>query len=76
MVLYDTSNEATRSIVGRVEELSQKKGVSMAQISVAWLLSRDVLSAPIIGTTSLDNLRDIVGTCFVPLLSDSVGPLC
>lgn len=33
----------------------------MAQISIAWLLQQDPVAAPIIGTTSLQNLYDIIG---------------
>jgi aryl-alcohol dehydrogenase-like predicted oxidoreductase len=33
----------------------------MAQISIAWVLSKDPVAAPIVGTTSLKNLEDIVG---------------
>ena len=44
----------------RVEELAKKRGVSMAQISLAWLLSKEDVSAPIIGTTSLENLFDLL----------------
>ena len=33
----------------------------MAQISLAWMLTKPGVSAPIIGTTSLANLEDILG---------------
>ena len=33
----------------------------MAQISTAWVLSKPGVTAPIIGTTSLKNLEDILG---------------
>jgi len=32
----------------------------MAQIALAWILSKDGVSAPIVGTTSLDNLFDLL----------------
>lgn len=44
-----------------VEELAKKKGASMAQISLAWIMSKPGVSAPIIGTTNLSNLEDILG---------------
>lgn len=44
-----------------VEALAEKKGVSMAQIAVAWVLSKPGVTAPIIGSTSLKNLEDIIG---------------
>jgi aryl-alcohol dehydrogenase-like predicted oxidoreductase len=58
--LYNNSSEA---IVGRVEKLAKEKGVSMAQVSLAWVLSKDAVSAPICGTTRLSNLEDLVGMC-------------
>ena len=46
----------------RIEEIAKKRGVSMAQIGVAWILAKDGVTAPIVGTTNLDNLKDILGT--------------
>ena len=42
-----------------VEELAKKKGVSMAQIAIAWSLKR--VTAPIVGTTKLQNLKEMIG---------------
>lgn len=36
----------------------------MAQVALAWILSRDFITAPIVGTTSLDKLKDLLGTFF------------
>jgi aryl-alcohol dehydrogenase-like predicted oxidoreductase len=44
----------------RVEELAAEKGVSMAQIALSWLLHRDAVDAPIVGTTSVEHLEDAV----------------
>ena len=48
-------------LISRIDELAKKKSVSMAQISLAWMLTKPGVSAPIIGTTSLSNLEDILG---------------
>ena len=34
----------------------------MAQIAVAWSLAKEGVSAPIVGTTSLKNLQELIGT--------------
>jgi aryl-alcohol dehydrogenase-like predicted oxidoreductase len=47
-------------INARVEELAAEKGVSMAQIALAWLLHQDAVDAPIVGTTSVEHLEDAV----------------
>ncbi|MEF8812220.1 MAG: aldo/keto reductase [Halovenus sp.] len=44
----------------RVAELSDEYDASMAQISLAWLLGKDAVDAPIIGTTSVEHLEDAV----------------
>ncbi|USZ69758.1 aldo/keto reductase (plasmid) [Halorussus salilacus] len=54
----------------RVEELAVEKGVTMAQIALAWLLHRDEVDAPIVGTTSVEHLEDAVEALEIDL-SDS-----
>lgn len=43
-----------------VEEIAKKRGISMAQVAMAWVLSKSGVSAPIVGSTSLANLEDII----------------
>ncbi|KAJ6488860.1 NADP-dependent oxidoreductase domain-containing protein [Mycena sanguinolenta] len=69
---YYTQSPASKAIVERVEEIAKKHGVSMAQISVAWVLAQDAVSAPIVGTTSLANLADIVGALDVKLSEEDL----
>ena len=59
--MYSKAKESMESIVGRVEELAKKKGCSMAQLSLAWIMARPGVTAPIVGTTSLENLKDLIG---------------
>jgi len=70
--LYNKQDEAIGSVIDRVEEVSKKKAVSMSQIAVAWLLSKPEVSAPIIGTTKLENLRDVVEGIHVKLSDEEV----
>ena len=53
--------EGNKEIVRRVEEIAKKKGHSMAQIACAWAMAKDPVAAPIVGTTSLKNLQDLIG---------------
>lgn len=66
----------------RVEELANEKDVTMAQISLAWLFHRNVVDAPIIGTTSVQHLEDAVEALDINLsesdleyLSEPYGPV-
>lgn len=63
---------ATEGIINRVEEIANKRGVSMAQISIAWVLSKEGVTAPIVGTTNLDNLKDILGGVNVKLTEEEI----
>ena len=56
-------------INARVEEVAADKGVTMAQIALAWHLHRDPVDAPIIGTTSVEHLEDAVEALTISLSS-------
>ncbi|KAG8757505.1 hypothetical protein FRC12_010286 [Ceratobasidium sp. 428] len=69
------TREANAAIVNRVEEIAKARNISMAQVAVAWTLSKDYLTAPIVGTTSLKNLQDIIGAIDVKLTEDEIKQL-
>jgi aryl-alcohol dehydrogenase-like predicted oxidoreductase len=49
----------------RVEELAKKKGISMAQLALAWSLANEFITAPIVGTTNLDSLKELIGMSII-----------
>ncbi|KAG8937521.1 hypothetical protein FRC00_004615 [Tulasnella sp. 408] len=55
-----------------VEEVAKKMNISMAQVAIAWTLQKDGVTAPIVGTTSLDNLKDIIAGVQVKLSEEDV----
>jgi len=56
----------------RVQEVAKKHNVSLAQVALAWSLSKDFVSAPIIGTTSLDKLNDLIGALDLKLTEEEI----
>ncbi|KAF7971584.1 hypothetical protein HWV62_20748 [Athelia sp. TMB] len=60
-------NPKDREIVGRLEEEAAHIGASMAQTALAWLMAKDGVMAPIVGTTSLANLQDLLGAVNITL---------
>jgi len=64
--------QSTPEIVQRVETLAKKKGISMAQVAIAWILTKDGITAPIVGTTSLKNLEDILEGVYVVLTEEDI----
>jgi aryl-alcohol dehydrogenase-like predicted oxidoreductase len=57
-------------INARVEQLAEEKGVKMPQLALSWVLHKDWVTAPIVGTTSVDHLEDAVEALDISL-SDS-----
>ncbi|NLC78472.1 MAG: aldo/keto reductase [Ruminococcaceae bacterium] len=66
---YDSTKESDMVIVKRVEELAEKKNVTMTQISLAWQFVKGV-AAPIIGVTKEKYLDDAVGSLNVTLSAE------
>ncbi|KAH9965408.1 aryl-alcohol dehydrogenase [Russula dissimulans] len=62
--------KGTPEILNRVEEISKKRGISMAQVALAWSLTR--VTAPVIGSTNLKNLEDLINGTEIELTEDEV----
>lgn len=52
-------SEVDAKIVGRVQELAEKKGWKMSQVALAWINKR--VSSPIVGFSSLERLDEALG---------------
>ena len=71
-----------REINERVAELAADRGVSMAQISLAWLLHKEWVDAPIVGASKIEHLEDAVEALDIDLsesdmtyLEEPYGPV-
>jgi len=53
--LYDAANDW--EVVDAVERVATQRGVGMAEVALAWLLSRPGVTAPIVGATKLEHLE-------------------
>src|SRR5699024_5733191 len=72
---YDQTEAQDKEIVKRVEEIAKKKGVTMAQVSLAWLLHQDVVAAPVVGVTKMYQLEDAVKAIEVVLSKEELDYL-
>ena len=61
-------------VVERTEEVAREKGVTTAQVALAWLLHKGV-NAPIIGATKVEQVEDAVGSLDVKLSDDDAKRL-
>jgi aryl-alcohol dehydrogenase-like predicted oxidoreductase len=67
--------ESDQVIVGRVGEVAADRGVPMAQVALAWMLSKPVVTAPIVGATKPHHLEDAVAALEVALTEDELAQL-
>ena len=52
---YDSTAKQDAVIIERVAELAEKRGVSMTEISLAWLLTK--VTAPVVGATKMRHIE-------------------
>jgi aryl-alcohol dehydrogenase-like predicted oxidoreductase len=65
-------SKAAKAVIGKVETIAKKRNISMAQVALAWSLSKPFITAPIVGTTSLDKLDDLIKGCEVELSAEEI----
>ncbi|KAI0049042.1 Aldo/keto reductase [Auriscalpium vulgare] len=65
-------NSGGEKIIHRVAKLAKEKGVTMGQLSLAWIMAKDAVAAPVVGTTSLDNLYDLLGAFDVEINEEEI----
>lgn len=65
-------SESSKAVIGKIEDIAKKRNISMAQVALAWSLSKPFITAPIVGTTSLDKLEDLIKGCEVELSAEEI----
>jgi 1-deoxyxylulose-5-phosphate synthase len=73
--LYSRTEEADRKVVERLGEVATQRGVSRAQVALAWLLSKPGVTAPIVGATKPDHLPDAAAALSLHLTQDEIASL-
>ncbi|HRE28741.1 MAG TPA: aldo/keto reductase, partial [Anaerolineales bacterium] len=62
-----SKTELDDAIQRRVADIAEARGVPMAQVAIAWITSKAVVTAPIIGATKLRHLDDAVAALAIAL---------
>ena len=71
--LYDTPEDA--DVVAAVRRVAQARGITPAEVALAWLLSRPAVVAPIVGATKPEHLDAAVRALDVSLTSEETAML-
>ena len=72
--LYEDFPDADE-VIRRVGEVAEERGVTRAQVALAWLLGNDAVTAPIVGATKMEHLEEAVGAVELELTEEERGRL-
>jgi aryl-alcohol dehydrogenase-like predicted oxidoreductase len=67
--------KANQALVDLLGEIAEKKGATLAQIALAWLLAQKPWIVPIPGTTKLTRFEENIGAVNVELTPDDLGEI-
>ncbi|MFB6326887.1 oxidoreductase [Pantoea deleyi] len=70
--LYDSTEENDAAIAGQLAQVAESKGVTRAQVALAWLLSKPAVTAPIIGASRAEQFADLVKAVDVTLSDEEI----
>ncbi len=73
--LYRGQIEADRAVVEAVGKIAEARGVSRAEIALAWVLTRPAVSAPIIGASKMEHLENAVNAVELKLTAEEITAL-
>lgn len=62
-------------VVERLEEVAKEKGVKPAQLALAWLIKRKGVASPIIGSTKVEQLEELVEAVDIHVKQDDIKRL-
>ncbi|MBC6612809.1 aldo/keto reductase [Hymenobacter sp. BT507] len=63
------------AVANRVTEIAEERGLPAAQIALAWVLSKSVITAPIVGASKPGHLDDAIAAVNVQLSADEIKRL-
>lgn len=73
--LYQGAEDSDRAIVEQVGLIAAARGVPRAQIALAWVLSKSVVTSPIIGASKPHHLEDAVAALGIKLTGEEIASL-
>jgi 1-deoxyxylulose-5-phosphate synthase len=73
--LFAKTEDADRKVVDRVAQVAAVRGIPRAQVALAWLLAKSVITAPIVGATKLQHLDDALSSVRIKLSEEEIALL-
>jgi aryl-alcohol dehydrogenase-like predicted oxidoreductase len=73
--LYEPCKEADQKVIDRVGEIAGERAVNRAQVSLAWVLAKAEVTAPIIGASKPGHFDDALAALELQLSADEIRRL-
>jgi aryl-alcohol dehydrogenase-like predicted oxidoreductase len=73
--LYSKAEALDHAIVDRVGLVAKQRGVSHAQVALAWMLGKPAITAPIVGATKPHHLADAAAAVALRLTPEEIASL-
>ena len=73
--LYEASLDADKRIVDAVAQIATRRGVSRAQVALAWVAQKQEVTAPIVGVSKPHHLVDAIAALSLSLSDEEIATL-
>jgi aryl-alcohol dehydrogenase-like predicted oxidoreductase len=73
--LYRQSEESDARVIDAVARVAEARGVSRAQVALAWVLAQPAVTAPIVGATKPGHIADAVAAVDLTLTQEELAEL-
>jgi aryl-alcohol dehydrogenase-like predicted oxidoreductase len=73
--LFVKTMDIDAPVIDRTNEIARERGVSPAQIAMAWLLSKPAVSSPVFGATRPHHLEDAIAAVSLTLSDEEIRRL-
>lgn len=70
---YDASADKDAKVIAKVSEIADARGVSMTEVSLAWLLTK--VTSPIVGATKISHVEGAASAIDLKLTDDDINAL-
>ncbi len=74
-MVWGATNAQDKVVVDNLEKISNELGYTMAQVSLAWMLSKSFITSPIVGCTDVKHVEEAVSALDIKLSEDVIKRL-
>jgi aryl-alcohol dehydrogenase-like predicted oxidoreductase len=68
-------NDRGMKILNALDQISKSENASITSVSLAWLMSRPIVTSPIVSATSVEQMKDLISATKLKLKEDSISLL-